>query len=160
LSLQYLRVNVEIPQSILEQARRIKQAAVYVDGRRIEATRVTVFPEGSPPSNTFRARLDLPENAADLYPGMFVKAGFVTGSVERLLVPASALVQRSELTAVYVLGPIAGVAQLRQVRAGERLGDSVEILSGLVPGERVALDPLAAMRQLALVGEAPESAHD
>ena len=75
---------------------------MYVDGRRIEATKLDRFPEAAPESNTFRARLELPENAADLYPGMFVKVAFVIGEAERLLVPADALVERSEITAVYV----------------------------------------------------------
>ena len=43
LSLQFLRVAVDVPQSIVEQVRRIKKAAVYVEGRRIEATKVTVL---------------------------------------------------------------------------------------------------------------------
>lgn len=147
LSLQYLRVTVDIPQSIVAQVRRIKKAAVYVDGRRIEATKVTVFAEASSPSNTFRARLELPENATDLFPGMFVKAGFVTSEAERLLVPASALVVRSEVTAVYVLDS-SGRTSMRQVRVGSRFGDTVEVLSGLVAGERVAVDPLVAMKDL------------
>ena len=148
LSLQYLRVNVDIPQSIVDQVRRIKRAAVYVDGRRIEATKVTVFPEASSPSNTFRARLDLPENATDLYPGMFVKVGFVTSEANCLLVPYSSLVRRSEVTAVYVVDPASGQVSMRQVRVGERFGDRVEILSGLVPGDHVATDPLAAMKEI------------
>jgi RND family efflux transporter MFP subunit len=147
LSLQYLRVNVDIPQSIVEQVRQIKKAAVYVGGRRIEATRVTVFPEGSAPSNTFRARLDLPENATDLFPNMFVKAGFVTGEADRLLVPPSSLVERSEVTAVYILDS-SGRTSMRQVRVGDRFANGIEILAGLAPGERVALDPLAAMKEL------------
>jgi len=147
LSLQYLRVMVDVPQSIVAQVRRIKKAAIYVDGRRIEATSVTVFMEGSSPSNTFRARLELPENATDLYPGMFVKAGFVVGEAERLLVPATALVERSEVTAVYVLDP-SGRSSLRQVRVGDHFGTAVEILAGLAPGERVATQPLAAMKLL------------
>jgi len=147
LSLQFLRVTVDVPQSIVEQVRRLRKAAVYVNGRRIEATRVTVFPEASSPSNTFRARLELPENAADLYPGMFVKAGFVTGEAERLLVPTSAVVERSEVTAVYVLDP-GGRTSMRQVRLGHRIDDRVEILSGLTRGERIALDPLSAAKLL------------
>jgi len=106
-----------------------------------------VFMEGSSPSNTFRARLELPENATDLYPGMFVKAGFVVGEAERLLVPATALVERSEVTAVYVLDP-SGRSSLRQVRVGDHFGTAVEILAGLAPGERVATQPLAAMKLL------------
>jgi RND family efflux transporter MFP subunit len=147
LSLQFLRVTVEVPQSIVAQIRRIKKAAVYVDGRRIEATSVTVFMEGSSPSNTFRARLEMPENATDLYPGMFVKAGFVVGEADRLLVPAASLVERSEVTAVYVLDP-GGRTSMRQVRIGDRFGNAVEILAGLAPGERIATDPLAAMKEL------------
>jgi hypothetical protein len=42
-------------------------------------------------------------NSADLYPGMFVKVGFVVGEAQRLLVPASALAERGEVMAVYVL---------------------------------------------------------
>jgi RND family efflux transporter MFP subunit len=147
LSLQYLRVTVDVPQSIVDQVRRLKKAAVYIGERRIEATKVTIFPEASSPSSTFRARLELPENATDLYPGMFVKAGFVTGEAERLLVPATAIVQRSEVTAVYVVDP-SGRISMRQVRLGDRFDDRVEILSGLVAGDRVAPDPLAAMDEL------------
>lgn len=156
LSLQYLRVTVEVPQSIVAQVRRIKKAAVYVEGRRIEATSVTVFMEGSSPSNTFRARLELPENATDLYPGMFVKASFVTGETDRLLVPAASLVERSEVTAVYVLDP-SGRPSMRQVRIGDRFDNAVEILAGLAPGERVATDPLAAMKELKPVSMASSS---
>jgi membrane fusion protein, multidrug efflux system len=152
LSLQFLRVTVDVPQSIVDQVRRIKQAAVYIDARRIEATKVTIFPEASAPSSTFRARLELPENATDLYPGMFVKVGFVTGEAQRLLVPAQAVVERSEVTAVYTVDP-SGRTSMRQVRLGERFGARTEILSGLIAGDRVALDPLAAARGL----EAPRS---
>ena len=146
-SLQYLRVAVDIPQSAVEQVRRIRKAAVYVDDRRIEATRLTIFPEASAPSNTFRARVELPENATDLYPGMYVKVGFVVGEVERLLVPRNAVVTRSEVTAVYVIEPDNRVT-MRHVRLGRRFDDEVEVLAGLAAGERVAVDPLAAMRHL------------
>jgi membrane fusion protein, multidrug efflux system len=147
ISLQYLRVTVDVPQSIVEQVRHIKKGAVYVEGRRIEATKVTVFPEAASPSSTFRARLELPENATDLYPGMFVKVGFVTGEADRMLVPARSLVERSEVTAVYVIDA-GGRTSMRQVRVGDRFDGRVEILSGLAPGERVALDPLVAMKEI------------
>jgi RND family efflux transporter MFP subunit len=147
LSLQYLRVAVDVPQSIVERVRRIRQAAVYVSGRRIEASKLTIFPVASSPSNTFRARVDLPENAADLYPGMFVKVGFVVGEVDRLLVPQTSLVERSEVRAVYVVDA-GNRTSLRQVRTGHRFGERIEVLAGLAPGERVALDPIAAIRQL------------
>jgi membrane fusion protein, multidrug efflux system len=157
LSLQFLRVAVDVPQSIVEQVRRIRKAAVYVDGRRIEASKLTVFPEAATPSNTFRARLELPENAVDLYPGMFVKVGFVVGEADRLLVPANTLVERGEVTAVYVVDT-SGHTSLRQLRTGHRFDDKIEVLAGLREGERIALDPVVAMRQLKPAGAAEGSA--
>ena len=148
LSLQFLRVSTDLPQSIVDEVRTIRKAAVYVDGQRIEATKITVFPVATSPSNTFRARIDLPENAADLYPGMFVKVGFIVGEARRILVPANALVERGEVRAVYVLDP-QGHTSLRQVRTGHRFGDRIEVLAGLQAGEKVALDPVAAARHLA-----------
>ena len=156
LSLQFLRVAVDVPQSIVEQVRRIRKAAVYVNGRRVEATKLTVFPEAAASSNTFRARLELPENATDLYPGMFVKVGFVVGDADRLLVPAGALVERSEVTAVYVIDA-SGRTSLRQLRTGHRFDDKVEVLAGLREGERIAVDPVAAMKRLQPVAAAQDS---
>jgi RND family efflux transporter MFP subunit len=155
LSLGELRVAVDIPQSILDQVRRLRQAAVYIGDRRIEATHVTVFPEATVPSSTFHVRLDLPANSADLYPGMFVKSAFVVGEVTRLLIPAHALVQRSEVSAVYVIDD-SGVISMRQVRVGDVYGVDVALLSGLKSGERVALDPLAAAARLEQQAEAAD----
>ena len=147
LSLQFLRVAVDVPQSIVEQVRRIRKGAVYVDGRRVEATKLTVFPEAAAASNTFRARLELPENATDLYPGMFVKVAFVVGEAKRLLVPAAAVVDRGDVTAVYVIDA-SGRTSLRQIRAGHRFDGKVEVLAGLAAKERIATDPIAAMKRL------------
>lgn len=146
-SLGRLRVSVSIPQSILAAVRQNMRSAIYRDGERIEATRMTIFPVASADSNTFHAWLDLPPGVSGFYPGMFVKAGLVIGERERLLVPESAIVRRSAVTAVYLVLS-GGWTSLQQVRLGERIGDRVEVLSGLRAGDRVALDPLAAMRRL------------
>lgn len=142
-----LRVTADVPQSLVGPVRTLGKAAVYVDGRRIEAVSVSVFPEADPATNTFRTRAQLPPGTTDLYPGMFVKLGLVTGEDARLLVPGSAIVRRSEVTAVYVVGA-EGRISMRQVRLGTVRGDRVEILAGLVAGERLALDPLAAIAAL------------
>lgn len=142
-SLDALRVVVEVPQSVIDQVRAVRRAAVYAGDRRIESTAVTLFPAAQPETNTFRARIDLPRDVKGLAPGMFVKVGLVTGESERLLVPRSAIVERSEMRGVYVVAPD-GRVTLRQVRLGHARGERIEILAGLVAGERVALDPAAA----------------
>jgi RND family efflux transporter MFP subunit len=151
LSLRDLRVNTNIPESIVMQVRKLKQASVYVGDRRIEAKKITIFPEAATPSSTFRARLDLPPGALDLAPGMYVKVGLVIGEADRILVPVSAVIERSEVTGVYVIDSH-GQVSLRYVRPGHRFGDKLEILSGLAAGERIALDPTAASAQVAVAG--------
>lgn len=74
---------------------------------------------------------------------MYVKIGLVIGEAQRILVPASSLVERSEVSGVYMLDP-GGRVSLRYVRPGHRFGDKIEILAGLRAGERIALDPIAA----------------
>jgi len=63
-----------------------EEGAVYFDGRRIESTAITFFPSAAPQTNTFRARIDLPQDLQGLAPGMFRQGRFVTGESRRLLV--------------------------------------------------------------------------
>jgi RND family efflux transporter MFP subunit len=151
LSLRDLRVDTNVPQSVVMQVRRLKQAAIYVGNQRIDATKITIFPEMAIPSSTFRARLDLPPDALDLAPGMYVKVGLVIGEAERFLIPVSAVIERSEVTGVYVIGA-KGQVSLRYVRPGHRFGDQLEILAGLAAGDRIALNPIAASAQVAVAG--------
>ncbi|MDJ0712260.1 MAG: efflux RND transporter periplasmic adaptor subunit [Woeseiaceae bacterium] len=142
LSLQQLRINVDVPQSMFDVVRKNARAFAYVGDERITAESLTFFPVADPAANTFRVRVNLPDGAATLYPGMFVKVGFVVGETKRLLVPAAAVSRRSELSAVYVIdGDSVG---LRQVSLGRQYADSIEILAGLEEGEQVATDPVAA----------------
>ena len=62
--------------------------------------------------------------------------------------PASAVVRRAEVTAVYVMGADKR-PQLRQLRLGPVQGDQVEVLSGLDAGEQLITDPQAATRVVA-----------
>lgn len=142
LSLQSLRVNVDVPQSMFHSVHTIGKAFVYVDDTRIAAESLTFFPIADIAANTFKVRVNLPDGSATLYPGMFVKVGFVVGESHRLLVPATAVVRRSELSAVYVVND--DIVTLRQVRLGRRYGDSIEVLAGLSEGETVAGDPVGA----------------
>jgi membrane fusion protein, multidrug efflux system len=141
-SLDELRVVADVPQSLAAGLRARPEASVYVGDERIPATKVTLDPAAQPGSGTFRARVDLPAGTG-LAPGMYAKVGFVTGEASRLLVPRAAVVERSELRAVYVVRPDGRVV-LRQVRLGRAAGDSVEVIAGLARGEKVALDPAAA----------------
>ena len=144
ISLEDLRVIVDVPQSVIPSVRDGSGARIYLDdGTAIEAGRITVFPFADLGSNTFKVRLDLPRNTKSLFPGMFVKTGFVTGERRNLAVPKAAVVFRSEVTGAYVVGED-GKVQFRQIRLGRAMDDAYTVLAGLSEGERVALDPIAA----------------
>jgi RND family efflux transporter MFP subunit len=149
VSLDKLRVNVDVPQNLINKIRIFSKAFVYTDaaigGDQVQVTvdKITVFPIADRASNTFKVRLDLPEGIDGLFPGMFVKASLVVGEKQVLQVPQQSIVYRSELTAVYVLTDD-GSINFRHVRLGRASNDSQIVLSGLSVGEKVALDPIKA----------------
>lgn len=145
LSLNQLRVEVQVPQADIAAIREHKSAVVRLaDGRDIAAEKLIVFPYADANSHTFTVRLELPEVETGLQPGNAAKVRFKLGEAERLLVPVSALVSRSEVQGVYVVSA-EGRVLLRQVRSGHVFGDKIEVLAGLSAGDVVALDPVAAL---------------
>ena len=68
------------------------------------------------------------------------------------------MAQRGELSAVYVKR--GDRLLLRQLRLGARVGDSVEVISGLQPGELVARDPVAALQALEAQRKAAGAGHE
>jgi len=145
ISLDQLRVLVDVPQSLIPAIRKIGKARVQLPGNGyIPATRLVIFPYAQHGSNTFRVRLDLPEGIKDLFPGMFVKTSFTVGEHQQLLIPLPAVVYRSEVTGAYVVAQDGHIA-LRHIRLGRKTDDGmVVVLAGLDEGEQVALDPIQA----------------
>ena len=150
-----LRVTATIPQTTgtslsVQQGARVELPGATGTQRWITPTQVTVLPTADPNTHTLQIRLDLPSGTANLAPGMFARAWLpVQGAAGvpdgRVFVPATAIVRRAEMTGVYVLDA-AGKPMLRQVRLGKSADDSIEVLSGISAGERVAADPQAAAR--------------
>jgi membrane fusion protein, multidrug efflux system len=136
-----LRVVATVPSSevaALSGARarvEIPSAARWLDARGM-----TVLPAADPRTHSTQVRVELPEDVRGIYPGVFARVHFVVGRVPRLMVPPEAVVRRSELTAVYVIGGD-GRPRLRQVRLGSVADEhGIEVLAGVRPGERVALE--------------------
>jgi len=141
-----MRVIVDMPQYKLADIGAHPQAMIELTslGRRVQAAAVTVLPTADARTHSTQVRAYLPADETGVYPGMFVRVHFTVGKANKLLIPASAVVRRSEVVAVYVVDDKGG-ARLRQVRVGEAAGqDEIEVLAGLNPGEKVALEPIKA----------------
>jgi len=145
MSLDELRVMVTLPQSAEPAVRKHMEARVLLsDGSSIPGGGVTLFPYADKSTHTVGARIKLPGETKGLFPGMLVKVAFRLGERDRVLIPATAVVQRSEVTGIYLLDA-QGQVSFRRVLAGRQDDKGrVEVLAGLVPGERVALDPVTA----------------
>lgn len=157
---QPMRAVVHVPGS--RQAEALAATTLDVrlpDGRWVQPSERTRVPAADPVSQTVEWRLGLAAAVSnDLVPGQPVQVRFVGGAApttpategkasvsSRLTVPASAVVRRGELTAVYVqrTGQAAAASGfvLRAVRVGAGADKAaVEVLAGLKPGEWVAVD--------------------
>lgn len=145
-----LRVLIDVPQTFIKTVRAQGRVHILVPGqsRPLEAAPLTIFPQADAMTHTVKVRADLPAGHVGIYPGMLVKAAFVQATEQRLQIPYSAVVHRSEVTGVYVVGK-EGRVSLRQIRVGQVYNDGmVEVLAGLDVDEWVALDPARATATL------------
>jgi len=144
-----IRAVVQVPVSRAGVARAAGAVEVLMqnnDGsaRWIKPVTVSSVPTADPMSQTTEWRLELPTEAAKtLLPGQQVRVRFTGGQASQMIVPTSAVLRRGELTAVYVVSG-KGFA-LKAIRLGADHGlEGVEVVAGLMAGDRVALDPVKA----------------
>ena len=105
-----------------------------VPSRKTNARVSEIVPAVDASSRSYIVKIYLPPSR-ELRSGMFGRALFSMGKQTVTAVPASALIERGQLQSVFVVEN--GAAHTRLVTTGRRAGDSVELLSGLNPGETV-----------------------
>lgn len=93
-----------------------------------------IVPAGDPASRTFAVKVHLDNADGRIRSGMFARVLLPGDSRPVLTVPTTAVVTRGQLQGVWTLED--GLARIRWVRPGRLLGDRIEILSGLEPGDR------------------------
>ncbi len=153
MSLEAMRVVVDVPQKDIYQIRQFKNAQIILPTGTvldIDGTALTFFGYADPKTSTFKVRVDLPVAVEGLYPGMYLKTSFQIGNQQVLTAPLSSIIHRGEVTAVYVASADSDnrILNFRQIRIGKKLSENtIEILSGLKQGEKVVLNPADA-RQL------------
>lgn len=147
VSLEHLRAIIQVPQYLLAAIKSAdKPVLLLMDGRQIKGEKITVIPYADVNSHSFLVRVDLPAGIEDIYPGMFGKIQFVVGNEQVRVIPQAAIVHRSEVAGVYVQTSNNQLI-FRQVRLGRKMwAGQREVLAGLTVGEKVALDPLLAVR--------------
>lgn len=143
-----LRVDATVPEGIPVTA----GARAFVDAgdQRVEARVVRVQPSVDSTARSALVKLEL---ARPLRAGMYVKVSFPAGERTAVVIPATALVRRGQLTSVFVISND-NVARMRLVNVGATNGSDTEVLSGLDAGESIVATP-ARVRDGVIVRSGP-----
>jgi RND family efflux transporter MFP subunit len=104
-------------------------------GEAIEGKVRMVAPTVDPATRNGLVYVDLPAPAG-ARPGMFARGEFEIGRSTGLTLPQTAVLLRDGFSVVFRVGPDGKVAQTK-VGTGRRVGDRVEIVSGLEAGAKV-----------------------
>ncbi len=147
--LSTVKVVVQVPESEVGGLETEGAAAVEILGREHEASIDRIVPAGDPMSRTFAVHLLLDNPDGILKSRMFARAGLAGGERQALRVPVEAVVDRGQLTGLFVVD--SERARLRWIKTGREDGGLVEVLSGLGAEERYVVEPSASLTDGALV---------
>jgi len=120
------------------------QLPVQIDAlsRSMTGTIREIVPKADRASRSVLVKVALPQDQLEgVYLGMFGRLSIPVQTLEHTVVAAAAVERIGQLEVVEVVAPD-GALQRRFVRTGQRIGDQIEILSGLSVDELVVLKPL------------------
>lgn len=141
------QVEAAVPESLVAGLVRGASLAVEVptSGLTFTGTLAELSSAADPQSRSVLAKISVPAGPV-VRSGEFVRVRVPGATGPALLVPVTALSVLGQMERVFVAGT-GSQAVLRLVKSGSVQGDRVEILSGLDAGERIIVNPPAALRE-------------
>jgi RND family efflux transporter MFP subunit len=139
-----LKVTSEIPEKMAPWISVGQPVELHVDafpGRTIVGKVSRISPAVNPATRAFPFEALVPNGDAALKPGTFARVHIQSGKIDSVMtIPYAAIQYRYGVNRVFVLtGDHLGA---RELKVGERLGDRIEVTSGVKPGEEIAVtDP-------------------
>ncbi|MCG6872331.1 MAG: efflux RND transporter periplasmic adaptor subunit [Gammaproteobacteria bacterium] len=136
-----MKLDFTVPSTFLDVLRpglRVLATARAYGAREFEGKIEAIASRVDPVTRSVTVRALLPNPDRSLRPGMLMRVEILRNPRRAILIPEEALVPRGEQQFVLVVDEAAGskVAE-REVRIGTRVPGKVEILSGLVAGEKI-----------------------
>ena len=139
-----LRVFVQVPQVYSSQVSLGTPASVQLvefQGESFTGKIANISGMLDPTTRTLAVEVQVPNPDGRLYPGAYGEVQFTLPVDPRpMIVPASTLLFRKEGMQVGVVGAD-GRVQLKSVTIGRDFGTTVEVVSGLQPGDRLISNP-------------------
>jgi RND family efflux transporter MFP subunit len=140
-----LRIYIGVPQAYAAQIRPKLSAEVTIAGNPgiYQAKVVATAQSIDPGTRTLRAELELDNARDELLPGTYVTVRLklpAAAGIRTLRLPAEALLFRHDGLSVVKVGPD-NRTRIQPITVGRDFGDTVEVLSGVDPDDRVILNP-------------------
>jgi membrane fusion protein (multidrug efflux system) len=139
-----LRVYVHVPEPDALGIAVGQTADLYTPespGRTFTATVITTSEAILPSSRTLLVELEADNSQNQILPYSYGDLMFTASHTKPVLtVPSDAVLFRSQGLQVGVVGPD-NIVQLRSIREGRDFGETVEIVSGVTPSDRVIINP-------------------
>ena len=136
-----LKVTAEIPERMTPWVRVGQPVQLQVDAypdKAISGKISRISPAVNTSTRAFSFEALVPNDDALLKPGTFARVHIESGQVDRLLtLPFKALQYRYGVNRVFVVA--GGRLGSRELTIGERIGDRVEVITGVKAGESVAI---------------------
>ena len=121
---------------MLVKGQKVTVTTKSYPGEKFEGQLSLVSPFLNETKRTAKARIDIPNPALKLHPGMYVEVGLGMDKGEALTIPVSAVMPTGSRTLVFV-GKGGGMIEPRFIQLGGKYGGIYEVQSGLKEGERV-----------------------
>jgi RND family efflux transporter MFP subunit len=151
-----LRLRLEVPERQAARVRGGQRIDVRLEGTGgVRSGRVVrLSPAIEAQNRSLMIEGEIPNEDAILRPGSFAEATItVDPNARGFAVPAGAIVSFAGIERVFVVD--GGTLDERVVRTGRRIGERVEVLSGLKPGDQVvreATDRMAKGQRVTVAG--------
>lgn len=138
------RLEAAVEESRIAAVKTGSKVKVRLDSldREIEARVSEIVPAMDPVSRTFTARIDLPGSPL-IRSGLFGRAIFPAGEKQALVAPEASIRTQGQIQSVYVAD--GGTARARLIKTGAKVEGGYEVISGLMPGDRIVTNPPAAL---------------
>ncbi|MDG4811941.1 efflux RND transporter periplasmic adaptor subunit [Hydrogenovibrio sp. 3SP14C1] len=138
-NLTSLSVKTQVAEDLFAVLRLGDEAEIMIDGQpeSIKGTIYTLVSAADPKTRTHTVKLSLPA-VVNVNSGTFARVGFKRGERQTMMVPKTAVLNRSGIEGVFVVDD--GKAYFHMVRLGEEIGDKVEIKAGLNLGDHIVVD--------------------
>ena len=137
-----LRLRLGVPEREARLVRADQPVNLTVEGdpNKYQGRVARLSPAIAESNRTLMIEAEVPNLEGALRPGSFAKGDIVVESGQRVLtVPADAIVNFAGIEKVLTIEKNAAVE--KRVRTGRRFENRVEIIEGIVPGERIVMQP-------------------